>query len=509
MLWVANGRRQLDLLVPAIALAFALPFGWENTLLGFQSTFYLLLLFSILALWLTTRYRGGSAAWLLGWLCALCALFAAANGVTVPVVIAAVVALKLLSDRSDWRSSLLTLTAAGAVVALGLLTASPPLPHHEPLAAKTLADLVGTLGRNLAWPWIQSPWLSVAMWLPIAGLSILVAARRGQTTPLQRMVLGLGFWVILQAAAIAYGRGAGAPAPAPRYQDFLSLGFVANSVALLIVFDVGPFRGTARRLATVALASWVAVAGVGLHRLVWSSLEQLSVFQPFFNAHTSNVRQFMLDGDIAKFASKQPLVELPYHTPQSLAGMLVEPYIRRILPAAVRAPVVVAPRASSGGSFVPNGTYPLTPSNPLLRSWGSYTAQGDATEGRFESEVLEPCRAGNHLQFEVAGYLGTGGLSLMIKDLPSGREREVAPAKPAKESWLPVQIACPAGSFQIVAVDGRADSWFAFREPVEVGVATPAAEWLIDVSPTLMVVAFAIALVAARSSARATAAGPS
>ena len=38
--WVAGGRRRLDLLVLVAALTFALPFGWENTLIGFQSAFY-------------------------------------------------------------------------------------------------------------------------------------------------------------------------------------------------------------------------------------------------------------------------------------------------------------------------------------------------------------------------------------------------------------------------------------------------------------------------------------
>ena len=58
--WIANERRRLDLLVFVGALTFALPFGWENTLVGFQSAFYFLLLFSVLGLWLTTRYRAGS-----------------------------------------------------------------------------------------------------------------------------------------------------------------------------------------------------------------------------------------------------------------------------------------------------------------------------------------------------------------------------------------------------------------------------------------------------------------
>jgi hypothetical protein len=114
---------------------------------------------------------------------------------------------------------------------------------------------------------------------------------------------------------------------------------------------------------------------------------------------------------------------------------------------------------------------------------------------------------GGYLHFDVAGYLGTGGLSLTLKDVQSEREREIVPDRLAKETWQPAHIACPSGSFRVVAVDARGDSWFAFSDPVEVGVASPAAEWLIDASPTLLIVAFGVALFAARSDVSASPAG--
>ena len=133
MLWVANERRRLDLLVFVGALTFSLPFSWENTLVGFQSAFYFLLLFSILGLWLTTRYRAGMGAWCLGWLCALCGLFTAAGGVLLPLVLAGVAVLKLAHDWRAWRAALL-LTRDSCIRTWRWACSRRPLPCRIMLA---------------------------------------------------------------------------------------------------------------------------------------------------------------------------------------------------------------------------------------------------------------------------------------------------------------------------------------------------------------------------------------
>ena len=497
MLWTAHDRRRLDLLVVIGGLTFSLPFAWENVLLGFQSAFYFLLLFSILGVWLTTAYRAGTSRWWLGWLCALCGLFSAAGGVTLPAVIGGIVLLNIVNDPRQWRQSLVTLVAAGGVLALGILTASAPLPHHEPLRAKTIADFSGALARNLAWPWVEHPLASLMMWVPIGVLLLMVASRRGKTTVLERFILGLGFWVALQAAATAYGRGAGAPVPASRYQDFLSLGFVANTMAIVAILDRALVATTARRVAIATLAIWMLMGTVGMDRLVVGAQVSLAGWRPLWRAQADNVRRFVIGRDFAEFTSKRGL-EIPYPDAQVLAGVLQDPYIRRILPAAVRDPVAVEPQAVTNEAFVSEGTYPTTPRDPLVQAWGTYTGVGNVARGAFESRPIASCELNGYLQFQVAGYLGMRREYLAVKDLTTGHEREVRPATLAREDWLSVNVACPTGPFAIVASDARSDYWFSFREPVEVGRLSPLVEWLIASSPRLLFGALALALIAAR-----------
>jgi hypothetical protein len=265
--WIAAGRRHLDLVVLISVVTFAVPFAWENTLIGFQNAFHFLLLFSMLALWLTTKYCPGTGPWWLGWLCAVCALFTAASGFVVSLAIAGVAALKLASDRGGWRNAVANGGAAALVLALGIAVASPPLAGHAYLKARTTADFLGALMKNLAWPWTDMPRLVFITWLPVGALVAAAARRRAKTTELERLVVGLSLWVVLQAAGLAYGRGAGAAPPVTRYLDMLSLGLLANVMALVALRDRS-FPGTlGRRVAHGLLVCWLLFAAVGVDRL--------------------------------------------------------------------------------------------------------------------------------------------------------------------------------------------------------------------------------------------------
>ena len=498
--WLASGRRHLDLLVLVSLVCFALPFSWENTLIGFQNAFYFLLLFSMLGLWLTTNYRPFTGPWWLGWLCAICALFSAASGFVVCLAIAGVVALKLASDRGGWREAVVNLGAAALVLALGFAVASPPLAHHAYLRARNTADFVGALMQNLSWPWIDIPRLAFLTWLPVGVLVSAAALRRAKTTELERLVVGLSLWVGIQAAALAYGRGAGAALPATRYLDVLSLAFIANVMALVAMLD-GARPGTlGRRVAHGAVVCWLLFAAVGVDRLTSNSLLNLAAWRQYFAAHAVNVRRFLSTGDVAEFTSKRPLVELPYPDPNRLATQLQDPYIRAILPAAVRLPLRVEPRVITNDAFVTDTPFAGNiPRDPLARSWWSLSEEARKAKGHFESQSMA-CQVGGRLKFEVAGYLGWEGQYLAVRNLRTGRDQAVMPARLARERWAEVVVPCPRDPFEIVAIDDTDSSWFAFREPVEIGRPSVAAEALIRNSraPFIVLLAGAVLGIAVR-----------
>jgi hypothetical protein len=495
-LWLAMGRRYLDWLVVVGLLVFLPPYAWENILQGFQSAFYFMLLFSVLGLWLTTQQPIASLAWWIGWGCALAGIFTAAGGLLLPPVVLGVT---FLGGWRHQRKQLVLVAAVAAVMtAIAVVALSPPLPHHELLRARTVLDFVTALARNLAWPFIGRPFAALILWLPTGLLILRRVITRTWLDGGERYLVGLAIWVVLQAAAVAYGRGAGGPLPASRYHDFLSLGFVANSVALISLISRMPDIGLRRwRWPWWGLAVWLGLASVGILRLSGYGLNELRGWRQSWAAEARHVRDYVISGDLEAFVAHRG-VELPYPDGNSLAMTLQDPYIRSILPAAVRAPLHAVPQTVTNDAFAPGGVYPSTPADPVLRGWGTYVGPGNPTRGHFVSSPLPPCEPGRSLLFPVAGYLGMPGLILGVHELTTGKQAFASPSVYAREAWADVQLPCPASAFSIVAADERADYWFGFREPVEVGRLTWTASTLIAVAPMVAAIGLLMIVLAAR-----------
>jgi hypothetical protein len=307
--------------------------------------------------------------------------------------------------------------------------------------------------------------------------------------------------VAFHAGAVSYGRGAGGATPAPRYMDFLSLGFVANAMALLAVLDWNLPGITAHRVRWVTVVAWLVFAVGGIARLSDRTVVELAPWNQYFASHVTNIRGFVIGGDVAGFKSKAPLVELPFYDPTRLAMLMQEPFIQHILPSAVRVPIRIQPRVVAGNAFVPEGFPRPISRETLERSWGSLSPVGNRATGQFESQAMT-CGPGGLLRFGVAGYVGQSNQRLQLRELLSGRELSVIASRVPKRDWLDAFVSCPHGPFEIVATDEDPATWFAFREPVEIGRGSWMAESLIANSMPLLFGALGLALVAARLTLR-------
>jgi hypothetical protein len=247
-----------------------------------------------------------------------------------------------------------------------------------------------------------------------------------------------------------------------------------------------------------AFASWLVFAIVGVAGLVGRTLDGLGSWTQYFATGAETVRKFVIAGDRADFISRKVMTEIPYPDQAFLASLLEEPYIRRILPAAVRQPLPVEPRSITDGAFISESRYRgVIPDDPLAKLWSSLSDRGKGGQGQFVSRPMR-CEIGHRLTFQVAGYLGWEHQYLALKDLSNGRDVVVRPRQLARETWTDASVACPQGPFEIVAIDGTPDSWFAFREPVEVGLPSMLAEEVIGSSLALCFVAVAMLGLAAR-----------
>ena len=332
-LWIAAGRRAFAWLAGLIGVVFAAPFAWDNALLPLQSISHCMLFLTVLALWMMCR-SDRSRLPILGWICALAALFTMASGVLASAAIGFVLILDWVESGYS-RRTLASAAVVVAVIGIAVVLRSPPVSWHETLRARSLGEFARAYAHNLAWPWPDHLPIGLLMWIPACLVLLAVAKRHFHTTALERFALGWALWVLLLSAALAYGRGAGGALPATRYMDDLSLGVIANGAALLVLYQASTLP-RARTLVVAGGIAWCAIAGAGVARLSVRALDDVHVWRTYFAAHTDAVRQFVATNDFATLASKRPMYEIPYPDAATLAATLRSPYIRSILPPALR-----------------------------------------------------------------------------------------------------------------------------------------------------------------------------
>ena len=139
---------------------------------------------------------------------------------------------KLLSGLLDYRRSLFWDDCLSLYFRV-------TVPLHEVLKAASLSAWFAAFGRALAWPFSGPPLAAFAIYSPAIALLISYCWKRRaaldqEDSRLAEALLGVAFWVVLQAAAIAYGRGGdGSQSPGSRHLDLLAPGALVNLFAVV------------------------------------------------------------------------------------------------------------------------------------------------------------------------------------------------------------------------------------------------------------------------------------
>jgi hypothetical protein len=215
-----------------LVLIMVLPFGWENTLAGFQSQFYFLLAFSLSAMWLLSTSKPWRARWGAGCACLVASLFTVASGVLAAVAVGGAASVVVWRGTDGRRTATPTVLAAVAVCVCGLLLAVDVSCNHQ-LRTRSVADFAQSIGSCLAWPWIVVPAFCAVNLSPLAAVAV---RWWKEPTPLSTFAVTLGLWVCLQAAAVAFMRGGEGRMPDWRHMDILALIAVVDAVAFAVLF---------------------------------------------------------------------------------------------------------------------------------------------------------------------------------------------------------------------------------------------------------------------------------
>lgn len=454
------GRRFEATILAFVFLLFGCPFGWENTLVGFQSCFPFVLLFSIGSLWLVTTAAPFTARWWAGVGLSVCGFFSMASGALAPAALTAVGTLQALLGVRTTRRHLASLVFLGALFVLGVAL-TPDVPHHAVLKAKTLSQLLHAWTTILAWP-VNVPLLGPLLRnAPAALLAAFMLRTRPPAGDLRWFLLTLVILMGGQGLILAYGR---ATEPLTnRYLDLFAIDVLVNFACLVCVVEAWT---APRRLAAPAAVLWtvavLASLGVVVHRHCRGGMEYRLRTARAQELHT---RAYVRTGESHHLTDK-PLHDVPFYKPELLAQILDRPSVRSILPSNLGCPLPGELRDDQpSGTCTMNGHGPAVPVQPTP-TWGTYGPQGAATTG-LASIAFPAAHRGYRVEIPVAGLPQAEGISLEIEQ--DGRRRPLVASGASEAAWGLATVTVDGRPFTLHLTDSSPEAWLAVGSPVAVG----------------------------------------
>lgn len=329
--FLARGTASLSariFLLLAVTATALLPFDWENFLIGFQSQFYFLVVFALLAFSLAVAKPDKPAA-IVG-LCLLCILDMA-SGILVPPAVAGIYVVRSILDRGHFRIAA-SMTAAMAALAVAGYLSMPVIPGHQALKAQSAGEFVTALGHVLAWP-ANRPSALLAIWLPAAARFLYLMAKRGKASPQDLFALGCWMWSLGQALAIAYSRGHQLAEVPSRYLVTLVPGLLANAW-FAFLFLQSAFRAIPRLRARHAAGAAISLAffACSIGGLILRTPADWQAMQGRHEAlrtQAAHVACYLDTRDPR--CLDVPFFQIPYPDADRLRGMLDNPALRSVL----------------------------------------------------------------------------------------------------------------------------------------------------------------------------------
>ncbi len=356
------------------AILFAIPFGWENTLAGFQTQFYFLLLFSFVFLWAMSAYQTYSLNWWLGVMAGgLCLVTLASGALTVLAGSLILVIRRLLAkDKEGVAISAIALLIVLAMVAISL---TPSIAGHATLKAQSVPQFLKALAIVLSWP--ANKIGLVIIQIPVLLLVLRIFFKKEYQAAPYFFIVAVTLWLFGQFISIAYGRAVAVTSS--RYLDLFAIGLVINFAALIIMLSQANIKHQFSY--GLGIAVWLMTVTFGFSMSAGKLSEDLQERAKQGLEQEKNVRAYLCSGDIIHLQNK-PFLFVPYPNPEILKSLLDNPAIRSVLPGNIYMPNSYHPIGSGGEPFCDPGS--LVPAFNVLNWKVTDDTAGFATMDSFK-----------------------------------------------------------------------------------------------------------------------------
>ncbi|WAC14225.1 hypothetical protein [Dyadobacter pollutisoli] len=328
LVWILCRRGELFgirlLLLVVVIAQFALPFSFENLLIGFQSQFYFLILFTLTSLCLATFRPFHLSTILLVLLLSVLSVLTMASGLLTSLAAACVYLLNWFSNSQKLTAKTLIISILLVSITIGGYLILPQIAANQVYRARNLSDLMSAAGYILSWPIVGTSLPAIVFWLP-ACIVIPMLMFRKKLTHIDILMAGCFLWSLSQGLAIAYGRGQELTEVASRYTELFSLGLIGNAWFVIRLFEI-----LSNRWFQITLPIYFSVFLYGHITHYSSDMHDIRRNYRLSLMQTANVSMYLQTKD--KSFLQKPKWQTPYPDPIRLQHLLDDPTLLKILP---------------------------------------------------------------------------------------------------------------------------------------------------------------------------------
>jgi len=357
--WIRGSLLSLVAILPMLLIC-----DWENIVSGFQTQFGFLILGSVVAFAILeippSKNSEGWGAITIG----ILVLGSMASGLLTSLSLAFLgfFSLYVLRRRLSGRDRFYFL--AFSIAAVGWITRSRFDPGPI-IKAQSLLEFMSAFLAYGSWPLPPTILGIMLLWIPTILLFIRILMRRDLDSR-DSFVLVLGFWVLLQAGALAWSRAGLSNLVSSRYTEVLSLSVFANTMAVLTITTTARF-GNAKIPAWLAAALWIViVAGAQVYRSEMIYRSYFDSFSARSLERESRLLEFTRSDDQRVITETQfPHIPCPA---EILIPLMRDKSLRRYFPAPIRREI--ARGAGAQGAFATEaGPLSFLAVHSLRNSW--------------------------------------------------------------------------------------------------------------------------------------------
>lgn len=340
--YLVNKKSQLfsGILFILFIFIFSFPFSWENTIAGFQSQFYFLILFTLLSI-LFLSERKNKKSFLVGIVFLFLANISLSSGFVLSLALITVYLFKILIGDDKKQKNIIFIIFYGLIFVGGWKT----LHHvqgHGYLKSKNTFDFLVALFKNLNWPYIYH----VKFYLILLIVPFFIIIFRFYRYRLEYRIvendffyLTMSVWLIIQSSALAYGRGGTGADPASRYLDIISLNVLIGFLGYWKLLSDIKLKLNSKVFYLLLQVLFVIFVFMFVYGVIRYTKEKTipELYMKSYNNHQQykNVVGYLNTNDITYLKNK-PDQHIPYPNWKRLKTCLDDKTLRNIFPYNIR-----------------------------------------------------------------------------------------------------------------------------------------------------------------------------